>query len=112
MSLPSSLDRVDIEVASIALEFYIKRTLQRWSLLDRLYADRFYCEQELARQLNKDGRLDNDSLQRSWDDIDRRMAMYDDSCLGRYDIKIFLYELSKRFRAVVRRLREEEISAN
>lgn len=96
------LDHVDLQFCLLALDRYRRDAVARWSLLDRLHAERACLMTDIARQLRKSGRLDNREWNRACREIDELLNRYDDESFYRHEMLRFLNDLIAHIRATAR----------
>lgn len=99
------IDHIDLQAAAFCIDHYLKESHKRWGNLDQLYSEKAYAESLLAKQLHKEGKLSEQQLKAAWNDLDGRMALYDDKCMNRRELAKYLRHLAYCLREESRRIK-------
>lgn len=93
-------DFVEFELAEIAIEKYFHDTQKAWKHLDSLIAEQAYLQTQLAKDLHKEGKLDESGLQQVYSEVDAQLFQYDDtpSVLYRREIQEMVWSAITHFR--------------
>ncbi|OGQ04174.1 MAG: hypothetical protein A2W61_07990 [Deltaproteobacteria bacterium RIFCSPLOWO2_01_44_7] len=99
------IDHIDLQAAAFCVDHYLRESLKHWDNLDWLYSEKAYLEQTFAKYLHNQGQLDDKQLKAAWNDLDSRMAVYDDKYMERRELSKYLKQLAHYLREESQRIK-------